>query len=71
MKRLYRSEKDRMVAGVCAGLGEYFGIDPTLIRVAWVLATVLTAFFPPFIAYFVLAIIIPSKSEVKNGKKER
>jgi phage shock protein C len=71
MKRLYRSEKDRMVAGVCAGLGEYFGIDPTLIRVAWVLATVLTAFFPLFIAYFVLAIIIPSKSEVKNGKKER
>jgi phage shock protein C len=71
MKRLYRSEKDRMVAGVCAGLGEYFGIDPTLIRVAWVLATVLTALFPLFIAYFVLAIIIPSKSEVKNGKKER
>jgi len=37
VKKLYRSKKDRMLAGVCGGIGEYFGIDSTLIRILWVL----------------------------------
>ncbi len=36
-KRLYRSRKQRILGGVCGGIGEYFGIDPVLIRLAWVL----------------------------------
>ncbi|HEX5395115.1 MAG TPA: PspC domain-containing protein [Candidatus Saccharimonadales bacterium] len=71
MKRLYRSEKDRMISGICGGIGEYYDTDPTIIRVLWVLVAVLTVFFPMFIAYLVLAIIIPSESEVKSGQKKR
>ena len=40
-KRLYRSETNQMLCGVCAGIAEYFGIDPTLVRLAWVLFCVL------------------------------
>ena len=59
-KRLYRSETNRMICGVCAGIAEYFQLDPTLIRLAW-------AFFCLFggsgiIAYIVAAIIIPTQS---------
>ena len=36
-KKLYRSEYDKMFLGVCGGLGEYFGIDPTIIRLGWAL----------------------------------
>ena len=71
MKRLYRSEKDRKIAGVCGGLGEYFNIDPTIIRAAWIVVTVLTAFVPMSIAYIILAFIMPTESEVKSGQKKR
>ena len=40
-KRLYRSESNRMLCGVCAGIAEYFNLDPTLIRLAWALFCVL------------------------------
>jgi len=61
-KRLYRSEKDRMIAGVCGGLGEYFKIDPVLIRLAFVLVTL--AGGAGIIAYIILWIVIPSESSV-------
>ncbi len=38
MRRLYRSNIDRRIAGVCGGLGEYFDIDPVIIRIAWAVA---------------------------------
>lgn len=58
-KRLYRSEHNAMICGVCGGIAEYFGIDPTLVRVLWVL-------FAPskVVLYFILALIIPTESEV-------
>jgi phage shock protein PspC (stress-responsive transcriptional regulator) len=57
IKRLYRSKRDRILGGVCAGFGNYFNIDPVLIRVAWVVA-----FFAGgagFLAYIIAWIIIP------------
>src|SRR5213080_2844325 len=54
--RLTRSETDKRIAGVCGGLGEYFGIDPILIRVAFVL---LAFMGPGVIAYIVLWIVMP------------
>lgn len=62
-KKLYRSESDRMLCGVCAGIAEYFGLDPTLIRLAW-------AFLCCFggtgiLAYILAAIIIPTQSNVQ------
>jgi phage shock protein C len=57
-KRMRRSKNDKMIAGVCGGLGEYFGIDPTLIRLAFVIL-----FFARgigVILYLVLCIVLPS-----------
>ncbi len=67
MKRLYKSETDKKIAGVCAGLAEYFDVDPTLVRVGYVLATLVTGFVPGVLGYLILAIITPKKSEVVNG----
>ena len=58
-KRLYRSENEKMIAGVCSGIAEYFDIDPTLIRLAWVLFCALGG--SGIIAYIIAAIIIPAK----------
>lgn len=59
-KKLSRSTDDRWVAGVCGGLGEYFGIDATLIRIIFVLATLLFGFvIGGIIIYVVLWILMP------------
>ena len=57
-KRLYRSNRDRMIAGVCGGMAEYFAIDPTIIRLIFVGASFLN---PPgaVLAYIVMMIVVP------------
>lgn len=64
MKKLYRSDKNKMVAGVFGGLGDYWDIDPTLLRLAWVAITLFTGIIPGIIAYIMAALIIPSEHEV-------
>lgn len=66
MKKLYKSESDKILGGVCAGIAEYFALDPTLIRVGYTLLTVFTGIIPGVVAYVVLSVIIPRKSEVKK-----
>ena len=61
-KRLDRSESNRMLCGVCAGIAEYFNLDPTLIRLAWALFCVLGG--SGVLAYILAAIIIPPESRV-------
>ena len=56
-KRLYKSNPDKKLDGVCAGIANYFNIDPTLIRLAWVIFTL--AGGCGLIAYIIAAIIIP------------
>lgn len=56
-RRLYRSSTNYMICGVCGGIGEYFGIDPTLIRLAWVLFCCMGG--SGILAYIVATIIIP------------
>ncbi|WP_299230843.1 PspC domain-containing protein [uncultured Bacteroides sp.] len=58
-KKLTRSD-DRMIAGVCAGLAEYFGLDTTLVRVGYALLTVFTA-FSGVIIYIILMIVMPER----------
>ena len=59
-KKLTRSVDDRWVAGVCGGLGEHFGIDPTLIRVIFVLATLLfSAVVGGLVLYAILWVLMP------------
>jgi phage shock protein PspC (stress-responsive transcriptional regulator) len=59
-KRLYRSKDERMIWGICGGIGKYFGIDPTIVRIIWVLSL----FFGGFgiLAYIILRFIIPLES---------
>jgi phage shock protein C len=50
-----------MLGGVCAGIAEYLDTDPTLIRLLWVIVTVLTGFAPGIVAYIICWIIVPEK----------
>lgn len=58
-RKLYKSNEDRMLDGVCGGIGEYFGVDSTLVRLAWVLFCALGG--SGALAYVIAAIIIPRK----------
>ena len=58
-KRLTRSSTDRRLAGVCAGIAEYFGIDPTMVRVGWVLFSCLGG--SGLLAYIICAIVMPEE----------
>ena len=60
-KRLHRSSTNQMIAGVCGGLADYFGIDPTIVRLAFVLFEVLTAGAGGIIAYVILWAIMPEE----------
>lgn len=62
-KKLQRSSTDCMLGGVCGGLANYFDFDPTLVRVAYVLLSVCTA-FSGVLAYILLMIIMPKEQEV-------
>lgn len=66
-KRLYVS-KDKKILGVCGGIAEFFDTDPTLVRLAWILITVLTGVVPGIIAYFVAAVVMPTKLESTKNK---
>ena len=59
-KKLYRSKKHRMIAGVCGGIGEYFDIDPTIVRLVWALLS-LASIGGGILAYIIAWIIIPEK----------
>lgn len=61
--KLYRSRNDKMLAGVCAGIAEHFGLDVSLVRVGWVLLSLFTAGFPGVLGYIVLAVVIPERPE--------
>ena len=58
-QKLYRSSSDRMIAGVCGGLGKYFTVDPTLVRLVFLLLLVLGG--SGFLLYLVLWIVVPDE----------
>lgn len=58
-KKLYKSQGDRKLCGVCGGLGEFFGIDASLIRLAWIVFCLLGGSGVP--AYIIAAIVIPDE----------
>ncbi|SDC58979.1 phage shock protein C (PspC) family protein [Pelagirhabdus alkalitolerans] len=62
-KKLYRSNENVMLAGVLGGFSEYINVDPTIVRILYVIAMIFTAFFPLLFLYIAAAIIIP-KSDV-------
>ncbi len=66
-KRLYKSVRERKLCGVCGGVAEYFDVDPTIIRLAWVVFTLLGG--SGLIAYIIAAIIIPENPGYIDGEK--
>ena len=73
-KKLYRSESDRRLAGVCGGIAEYFDVDSTLIRLAFVFFVLAAG--TGILAYIIAAIVMPNESEVemvikKENKKKK
>jgi len=63
-RRLTRSNRNKMIAGVCGGLAEYLNMDPTVVRVLYVLISVVSAAFPGIIAYIILMFLMPPPEEV-------
>jgi phage shock protein C len=61
-KRLYRSRTNRTVAGILGGLGEYLNIDPTVLRVIFIILLIATAFFPCILGYFIAYFVIPEEA---------
>ena len=60
-KRIYKSNDNRMVDGVCGGIAEFFGIDPTLVRLGWVMFCAMGG--SGFVAYIIASLIIPRSPE--------
>ena len=57
-KKLYRSDTDKMLCGVCGGIAEYFDVDPTIIRLLW---AILASTGSGIVAYIIAAVIIPKR----------
>lgn len=64
MKRLYRSQYDRKLAGVCGGIANYFNIDPTVVRLLAVILFFVSAGFPVIIGYIIAAAVMPYEEDV-------
>ena len=60
MNKIFRSRTQRMVAGVCGGIGEYFGIDPTIVRLGFVLLSLMVG--GGLLVYILAAIILPEEA---------
>jgi len=68
-KRLYRSTENRVIAGVCGGVAEYFNIDPAIARVVWIIAGIIGG--SGIVAYIIAMIIMPLSTEASNNYNSR
>lgn len=59
MKRLYRSRNEKILAGVCGGFASYFSVDSGIVRLGFLLLTLITGVFPGVIVYVIAAMILP------------
>jgi len=66
MERLYRSKNERVLGGVCAGIGVYFDVDPTVVRLVWIVLTLLSLGVG-VLAYIITWIIVPEENPVKTS----
>jgi len=70
MERLYRSSTQRILGGVCGGLGEYFNIDPTIVRVVFAVVTIATALVIGVVLYLLLWLIVPAEASLGKSTRE-
>ncbi len=67
MKKLYRNTQNKMIAGVCSGVADYFSVDSTVVRLGVVVGTIITGFFPGVLLYLLAMFIIPEKTNIIQG----
>ncbi len=65
-KRLYRMRRGRKLVGVLGGIADFFGLDPSLVRIAYAVITIFTAFVPGIFLYLAMAFIIPLEPKTAN-----
>ncbi|MBN1823501.1 MAG: PspC domain-containing protein [Endomicrobiales bacterium] len=63
MKRFYRSQKDKKIAGICGGIGEILNVDPTLVRLGVVFVSLATAVMPAVLVYLLAWLIVPNEPD--------
>ena len=61
-RSLQRSKRDRMIAGVCGGIAKSFGWDPTIVRILFVLVSIVSAAFPGILVYIILWVLVPEEA---------
>lgn len=61
MKKLYRSDTNKIFAGIIGGIGEYFNVDPSILRVAWLVMVIFTGIFPGLLIYILAIFIVPKR----------
>ena len=66
MKKLHRSS-NRILAGVCGGVAEYFGVDTTVIRIAYVVLSLFTAAFPGLLLYIIMMVLMPNHDQIDTN----
>jgi len=60
VKKLYKSNGNRVLTGVIGGLGDYWNVDPTILRLSWIIISVFTGFVPGLIAYILVSLVVPT-----------
>jgi len=60
-KKLFRKNEDRIMTGLFGGLGEFFSVDPVVLRLLWLFVTVFTGFVPGLVTYLVGSLVVPQK----------
>ena len=68
-KRLYKSKENKVIFGVMGGLGEYFDIDPVVLRAGYAAFSFFTGLFPGILAYIFMSIIIPKRDNINSENK--
>ncbi|WP_209121430.1 PspC domain-containing protein [Alkalihalobacillus sp. BA299] len=63
-KRLFRTVHDRKIAGVCGGIADYFNLDPSLVRILFVILFFVTAGFPLLVGYIAAAVVVPNEGDI-------
>ena len=65
-KRLYRSRTDRVLAGVLGGVAEYFGVEPSVVRIVYVVVTFFTGCIPGILLYLLMVIVVRKAPEIED-----
>jgi len=72
MRKMYKSEDNKIVSGVIGGVGEFFDIDPTVLRLLYLLITIFTGLIPGIVAYILAVIIMPKEPLAEKAtRRER